>query len=89
MMRVIAIGNKEMLIGFMLAGVKERLDTDDPDEALRFLHRLEEEETGCLVVAASDIYREIKEEIEEIQKRKPSFIFYTLSGAGLKWRRKG
>lgn len=87
-MKVVAVGNKEMLIGFMLAGIKERLETDDPNEALKFLHEIEEKETVCLAVIAAYIYREIKEKIAEIQERKPSFIFYEFSEGGFKWREK-
>jgi vacuolar-type H+-ATPase subunit F/Vma7 len=87
-MKVVAVGNKEMLIGFMLAGVKERLETEDPDEALKFLHEIAEKETACLAVVIFDIYREIEEELSEIQERKPSFIFYEFSGGGFKWRKK-
>jgi vacuolar-type H+-ATPase subunit F/Vma7 len=85
-MKVIAIGKKEILIGFMLAGIKERLETDDPHVALKFLHELEEKETSSLVVITSDLYRGIEKEIGEIQLRKPAFIFYEFLGGGLKWR---
>jgi len=87
-MKVIAVGKKEILMGFMLAGIKERLETDNPDVALRFLHGWEEKETTLLVVVTSDLYRGIEKEITEIQLRKPAFIFYEFLGGGLKWREK-
>lgn len=87
-MHLIAVGNREMLIGFMLAGIRERLETDDPNEALEFLHQTEGKKEACLVIVASDIYQEIEEELSEIQGRKPSFIFYEFSGGKLSWRKK-
>jgi vacuolar-type H+-ATPase subunit F/Vma7 len=87
-MKVIAIGKKEILIGFMLAGIKERLETDNPHVALKFLHELEEKETTFLVVVTSDLYRRIEKEIAEIQLRKPAVIFYEFRGRGLSWREK-
>lgn len=86
-MKIVAVGNGQMLIGFMLAGIKTWLDTDDPDEALGLFHKMEETETACLIIVAPEIYRERKEEIEEIQERKPSLVFYEFSG-GLEWRKK-
>ncbi|MFP3985486.1 MAG: V-type ATP synthase subunit F [Candidatus Bathyarchaeia archaeon] len=87
-MKVAAIGKKDILVGFMLAGIKERLETDDHDEALKFLQELEERETDFLVIVTSDLYHKLKQEISEIQARKPSFVFYELSGGGLKWTKK-
>ena len=87
-MKVVAVGKKETLIGFMLAGIKRRFETDNPDSALEFLHELEKQNTAFLVVVESSLYREISEEIVEIQARKPSFVFYELLGGSLKWRNK-
>ena len=86
-MKAVAIGKSELLIGFMLAGVKERLETEDPSEALQYLHELEEKETDYLVLVASGLYSKIENEIGEIQKRKPSYIFYRFSGGGIEWRK--
>lgn len=86
-MKAVAIGKKELLIGFMLAGVKERLETENPDEALRYLHKLEEKDTDYLIIVTSDLYSKIKDEISEIQNRKPSHIFYRFSGGGIEWRK--
>ncbi len=85
-MRIAAIGKKEILVGFALAGVKERLETYDSEEALGFLHELEESETAFLVIIESEMYDEIEQEIEEMQARKPSFMFYRFVGGGLDWR---
>ena len=85
-MRMAAIGKREMIIGFMLAGIKERFETNAPEDALKFLDRLEKEEAACLIVIASDIFKEIKAEILEIQSRKPSFVFYEFLGGAFSWR---
>lgn len=85
-MKVVAVGKKEVLLGFLLGGIKERLETEDPEEALKFLHELEEKERSSLVIITSELYSKIREEIEKIQSRNPSFIFYEFSGGGLKWR---
>lgn len=79
-MKMAVIGKREMSIGFMLAGVSERLETNAPEDALRFLNELEKHETAYLIVIASEILREIESEISEIQSRKPSFVFYEFSG---------
>ncbi len=86
-MKFAAIGKREMLVGFALAGVKEQLETQDRDDALRFLHELEEKETAFLIIIESSLYKEIEQEIKEMQVRKPSFIFYRFAGGGLDWRR--
>lgn len=87
-MKVVAVGKREVLMGFMLAGVKETLETEDPEAALQFLHELEDKETDFLVIITSNLYRRIEEEIAQIQMRKPSFVFYNFSGGGLNWREK-
>lgn len=87
-MKAVAVGKKEILVGFMLAGIKETLETDDPETALQFLHELEKKETDFLIFITSDLYHEIEEDIAEIQMRKSSFIFYNFSGGGLRWRKK-
>ncbi|MFW6117416.1 MAG: V-type ATP synthase subunit F [Thermoproteota archaeon] len=86
-MKVVAVGNKEALLGFLLAGINKRLETEDPEEAVRFLHRLEKKESSSLVIVTSELYSKIREEIERISSRNPSFIFYNFSGGGLKWRK--
>jgi vacuolar-type H+-ATPase subunit F/Vma7 len=86
-MKAVAIGKRELLIGFMLAGVKERLETEDPNEALKYLYELEEKETDYLVLVASGLYSKIENEISEIQNRKPSYVFYRFSGGGIEWRK--
>lgn len=87
-MRVVAIGKREILIGFMLAGIKERLETEDSNEALKYLHELEDRESDYLVLLTSDLYDKIEDEIAEIQSRNPSYIFYKFSGGGIEWRKK-
>ncbi len=87
-MKIFAIGDREMLIGFWLSGIKQSLETEDPSEALRFIHGIEQREKACLIVMQSKIYHEIEENMKEIQERKASFIFYEFSGGGLKWRKK-
>jgi vacuolar-type H+-ATPase subunit F/Vma7 len=85
-MRVVAIGDREILVGFMLAGIKERLETKDSEEALKYLRELEDRESDYLILLTSDLHSKIEDEIAEIQSRKPSFIFYKVSGGGIEWR---
>lgn len=85
-MKMVAVGKREMLIGFMLAGVKEQFETDVPEDALKFLNRLEQQEAAYLIVIASDLFKEIEAEIREIQSRKPSFVFYKFSENTFSWR---
>jgi vacuolar-type H+-ATPase subunit F/Vma7 len=87
-MKVFVVGDREILMGFMLAGIKERLETDDPDDALKYLQDLAKKETACMVIITSAIYGKIKGEIAELQERKRSFLFYEFSGGGLSWREK-
>ncbi|HUW49031.1 MAG TPA: V-type ATP synthase subunit F, partial [Patescibacteria group bacterium] len=79
-MKVVAIGSTEALVGFMLAGVKERLETDKPDEALKYLDELAETEKSCMIIISSDIFREIRSEITGLQERRRLFIFYEITG---------
>ncbi len=87
-MKIVAVGKREILMGFMLAGIKETLETEDPEAALQFLHKLEDKDTDFLVIITSNLYNKLREEIVKIQMRKPSFVFYEFSGGGLKWREK-
>jgi vacuolar-type H+-ATPase subunit F/Vma7 len=86
-MRVVAIGKREILMGFMLAGIRERLETEDSNEALEYLHELEDKESDYLVLLPSDLYSKIEDEIAEIQNRNPSYVFYKFSGGGIEWRK--
>jgi vacuolar-type H+-ATPase subunit F/Vma7 len=88
LMKVFAVGKKETLLGLMLAGIKERLETDKADDALSYLHELAEKETACMVIITSDMFSKIKKEIDELQDRKRSFIFWEFSGGDLRWREK-
>jgi len=82
-MKMIAIGKKEMLIGLMLGGLKEILETEDTKRVLEYLYKMEEIEESCLTILDSEIYDKIKEQIEEIEKRNPLFIIYRFSGGRL------
>ena len=86
-MRVVAIGSKEMLVGLMLAGIHETLETEDPNEALEFLHLIEKKGVGYLVIIESGIYQKIKQEISQIRDKNQAFIPYEFFGGNLKWRR--
>ncbi len=86
-MKVVAVGKKESLLGLMLAGIKERFEAENPEEALQFLRDLEKQDSAFFVVVESSLYRMIEGEIVEIQARKPSFVFYELSGGSLNWRK--
>jgi len=85
-MRVVAVGPTETLLGLMLGGIKERFETDEPSDAIEYLSGLAAKETSCLIIIASGIFKEIEDEIGEIQERRRSFIFYEFSGGRLKWR---
>ena len=87
-MRVVAIGSTEALVGLMLAGVKERLETDKPDEALKYLGNLAEQEKSCMIIISSSIFKEIRTEIADLQERRRLFIFYEMMGDELRWREK-
>ncbi len=85
-MKIVAIGRTETLVGLMLAGVKERLETDKPDEAVKYLGNLAEKEKSCMIIVSSDIFNEIRTEIADLQERRRLFIFYEMIGGVLRWR---
>jgi vacuolar-type H+-ATPase subunit F/Vma7 len=87
-MKVFAIGNRDILTGFMLGGIKERLETNESNDALKYLRELAEKESACMVIISSEIFNAIRNEIDELQDRKRGFIIYEFSGGGLKWRGK-
>jgi hypothetical protein len=41
-----------------------------------------------MVIITSDMFSKIKKEIDELQDRKRSFIFWEFSGGDLRWREK-
>ena len=83
-MKIIAVGNMQMLLGFMLAGIKEVLNTEDSSVTLQFLKETAKED--CIVIIYAAIYDEIQGEIKELQAKNPTFIPYRFSGGSLRWR---
>jgi vacuolar-type H+-ATPase subunit F/Vma7 len=73
---VVAVGNRETLIGLMLAGVKTRLETEDPSEALDYLRRVAEKDDVGVVIITSDLYQKIKTELAGVQERRLLPIFF-------------
>ncbi len=85
-MKIVAIGPTEALLGLMLAGVTERLETAKPDEALRYLSELSGREKSCMVIISSSVFGKIKSEIADLEEKLRMFVFYEMIGGELRWR---
>lgn len=85
-MRVVAVGPREILLGLMLAGVKDVVETRDPEEAIeRIQIFLKDEDVGAIIVA-SEIYDVKQDDLEKIRGERPLPIFARFPTKGVDFR---
>ncbi|MEM2921340.1 MAG: V-type ATP synthase subunit F [Candidatus Bathyarchaeia archaeon] len=49
-MKIAAVGEKEVLVGIRLAGVKTVFETSDPKEALEYIKKLMEQDIAIIII---------------------------------------
>jgi len=85
-LRVVAVGSREVLLGLMLAGVKDVVETGDPDEAVERIRAfLKDEDVGAIIVA-SEIYDAKQDELERIRGDRTLPLFARFPAKGVEFR---
>ncbi len=67
-MKIVALGDRETMIGLRLAGINEVYNPETRDEAVSLLLSLKERRDVGVVIISSDYYDQITETVREIRE---------------------
>jgi len=82
-LKVVAVGGKAFVTGFVLAGVKgEYVDT--PEAALAKVNELVRQPEVGLIMVSDEVARPIKAELMAVRAKKAVPLIYELPGPGSK-----
>ena len=82
-MRIVAVGRRAFVSGFMLSGV-EGIVVESPDEALSTIERLVKEGDVGLIIVSSDVSEPIRQRISSIKAKIPVPLIYEVPAPGEK-----
>jgi V/A-type H+/Na+-transporting ATPase subunit F len=82
-MKVVALGGKAFVTGFVLSGVLGEYVTS-PKEALKRVESLVRDPQVGLIMLSEDVAKPIEEELTAVRAKKPVPLIYEVPGPGSK-----
>ncbi len=77
-MKIAAVGKKRNLVGLGLAGIAERIETDDPEDAFKHVSDFVISDDYGIIIITSEIYKQIADRIEILRERRRIPIFFEM-----------
>ena len=82
-MRIVAVGKRAFVSGFMLAGA-EGIVAESPNEALSVIERLVEAGNVGLILVSTDVSEPIRPQLSSIKAKRPVPLIYEVPPPGEK-----
>jgi V/A-type H+/Na+-transporting ATPase subunit F len=82
-MKVVAVGGKAFVTGFVLSGVNGEY-ASSPDEALAKIQKLVSDPEVGLIMVSDDIARPLRDQLTSIRTKKAVPLIYEVPGPGSK-----
>ena len=80
-MKVVALGEKAFVTGFVLSGVQGEY-VSSPPEALGKIRRLLKDPDVGLIIISSEIAKPIQDDLTQIRSKRPIPLIYGVPGPG-------
>jgi len=81
-MKISLIGDKDTVVGFQLAGVKDARIVDGPEEAKTALRSLAKEEDSGLIIMTEKLADKVRDDITEVTEGKVMPIIVEIPDKG-------
>ena len=82
-MKVVAVGGKAFVTGFVLSGVTGEY-VSSPEEALERIRRLVIDDSVGLIMISDEVSKPITEDLTAIRSKRPVPLIYEVAGPGSK-----
>lgn len=82
-MKIAAIGNPNVLLGLGIAGVETIFESNIPEDALSFIDTLIGAGEYGLVIITSDLYQQLKPELDQRREKHRLPLFVEFKSPGL------
>ena len=82
-MKVVAVGGKAFVTGFVLSGVTGEY-VSSPEEALERIRRLVIDDSVGLIMISDEVSKPIREDLTAIRAKRPVPLIYEVAGPGSK-----
>ncbi len=82
-MKVVALGEKAFVTGFVLSGVKGEF-VSSPQEALAKIQKLSNDPDVALIMISSELTKPIQDQLTQMRAKRPVPLIYGVPGPGSK-----